>query len=40
MKNKDNTKRVAVYLRVGTYQQLDKDDKKNINIRLSKEGDK
>lgn len=38
MKNKDKDKRVAIYLRVGTYQQLDKDTKKSINVRLSKEG--
>lgn len=40
MDKKNSSKRVAVYLRVGTREQLNKDSKQSINVRLPKEGGK
>lgn len=40
MSKKNNEKRVAIYLRVGTSKQLNKDSVKEIKARLTKEGGK
>ena len=40
MDKKNSSKRVAVYLRVGTREQVSNDSKQNVKVHQSKEGGK